>query len=134
MLMARTLRRSTALIASEMALILGAVVLIGYGRLDQPRWPALFSSSLLPKALLVAVYSFYPSLVIGPGVFVASVALVAVLISSWRVSLEWANTNFGPHERLLLVGTNEAALALASELYDRRDLGVEIVGFIEPEG
>jgi sugar transferase (PEP-CTERM system associated) len=174
MLMARAIRRSTAFIASETALILGAVVLTGYVHLDQPRWPALLASSLLPKAMLIAVvcqlglysrdfyegrvsadrqelfvrlfqglgvtsvvlaavYSLYPSLVIGPGVFVAAVALVAVLISSWRVALEWTTTRFGPHERLLLVGTNAAAVALAQELCERRDLGVEIVGFIEPD-
>ena len=174
MLMARAIRRSTAFIASETALILGAVVLIGYVRVENPGSPALLASSLLPKAMLVAivcqlglysrdlyqgriaadrqelfvrlfqglgvtslvlaaVYSMFPSLVIGPGVFVAAVALVAVLISSWRVALEWATTRFGPHERLLLVGTSAAAVTLAGELYERRDLGVEIVGFIDPD-
>ena len=39
----------------------------------------------------------------------------------------------GPRDRLLLVGTSESAVKLARELYERRDLGVEIVGFIDPD-
>jgi sugar transferase (PEP-CTERM system associated) len=39
-----------------------------------------------------------------------------------------------PRERLLLVGTGAAAIELARELYDRRhELGVEIVGFVDPD-
>ena len=37
-------------------------------------------------------------------------------------------------ERLLLVGTRPAAVSLARELFDRRqELGVEIVGFVDPD-
>ena len=40
----------------------------------------------------------------------------------------------GPRERLLLVGTSAAAVTLAQELFERRqELGVEIVGFIDPD-
>ena len=38
-----------------------------------------------------------------------------------------------PRERLLLVGTSAAAISLARELFERQDLGVEIVGFIDPD-
>jgi sugar transferase (PEP-CTERM system associated) len=39
-----------------------------------------------------------------------------------------------PRERLLLVGTNAAAIDLARELFERRqELGVEIVGFVDPD-
>ena len=39
-----------------------------------------------------------------------------------------------PRERLLLVGTSAAAVALARELFERRhELGVEIVGFVDPD-
>ena len=39
-----------------------------------------------------------------------------------------------PRERLLLVGTSPAPISLARELYERRqELGVEIVGFIDPD-
>ncbi len=39
-----------------------------------------------------------------------------------------------PRERLLLVGTSAAAVDLAREMFERRhELGVEIVGFIDPD-
>jgi sugar transferase (PEP-CTERM system associated) len=38
-----------------------------------------------------------------------------------------------PRERLLLVGTSAGAVRLARELFERKDLGVEIVGFIDPD-
>jgi sugar transferase (PEP-CTERM system associated) len=175
MVMARAIRRSTALIAAEGMLILAAVMGTGYVRLDQPAWPALVASSMLPKAVLVAVvcqlclyyrdlyeglivrdrrellvrlfqglgvtsvilatvYFWFPVLVIGPGVFVAAVVLVALVIACWRVALGWAATQLGPRERLLLVGTDAAAVALAGELWGRSDLGTEIVGFVDSDG
>jgi len=174
MLMARTVRRSTAFIASETALIFGSVMLMAYTRTPQAGSPAADFAMLLPRALLIAfgcqlclyardlyegrvsadrqevlvrllqalgvmsiafsmIYTVFPSLVIGRGVFVGAVTLAAVLILGWRGTLAWARTQFGPHERLLLVGTNAGALALASELCDRQDLGVDIVGFVEAE-
>ena len=40
----------------------------------------------------------------------------------------------GPRERLLLVGTSPAAVTLAGELHEHRvELGVEIVGFVDPD-
>jgi len=173
MLMARATRRGTALVASETLLILGAVVLMWYLRLDPSPGGAL--TPLLLKALLITVvcqlclysrdlyerqlsadrqdlvvrllqglgvtsivlaiiYSWFPGLVIGPGVFAGTVALVALVLAPWRVALGWATTRFGLHERLLVVGTNTAALTLAAELWDRHELGVEIVGFVEAEG
>jgi sugar transferase (PEP-CTERM system associated) len=39
-----------------------------------------------------------------------------------------------PRERLLLVGTSAAAVSLARELFERRqELGVSIVGFVDPD-
>jgi sugar transferase (PEP-CTERM system associated) len=174
MLMARTVRRSTAFIASETALILGSVMLMAYARAPLAAGAQHASSTLLPKAMLIAlgcqlclyardlyggristnrqevfvrlfqalgvssivfavVYTLFPSLVIGRGVFVGAVTLAAVLILGWRVALVWATTQFGPRERLLLVGTNAGAIALAAELCDRTDLGVDIVGFVESD-
>src|SRR5581483_3552146 len=177
MLMARPLRRSTALIASESTLILAAVVATDYVRQASPTLPlpSILASGVLPKALLIVivcqvclylrdlyegrvvtdshevlvrlfqglgvtsivlamVYSRFPELMIGRGVFVAAVALVAVVIAGWRTAIGWADAPWGPRERLLIVGTNPSAVALGRELWTRRDLGVEIVGFVDPDG
>jgi sugar transferase (PEP-CTERM system associated) len=84
--------------------------------------------------VLAALYYWFPGLVIGRGVFALAASIAITLIVGWRFAFEWLSSRVGPHERLLLVGTSAAALSLARELYDRRtELGVEIVGFIDPD-
>src|SRR5262249_59986719 len=84
--------------------------------------------------LLAVLYYWFPPLVIGRGVFMLSSALVAVSVLGWRVAFEWGTRHVAARERLLLVGTNEAALSLARELHQRtQELGVEIVGFVDPD-
>jgi sugar transferase (PEP-CTERM system associated) len=84
--------------------------------------------------LLAALYFMVPSLIIGRGVFLVSAALVFAAIYGWRFLFEWLTRQITPRERLLLVGTGPAAVGLARELFDRRqELGVEIVGFVDPD-
>ena len=84
--------------------------------------------------LLAASYYWLPGLVLGRGIFVLSAFLVIGVVIGWRLLFEWFVSRIGPGERLLLVGTSAAAIALARELYElRRQLGVEIVGFIDPD-
>jgi sugar transferase (PEP-CTERM system associated) len=91
---------------------------------------ALASASLV----LAAIYYWFPALIIGRGVFMVAALLVMVLVLGWRMAFEWASRRARPRERLLLVGTNPAAVGLAGELFSRRhELGVEIVGFIDPD-
>ena len=91
---------------------------------------ALASASFI----LAAVYYWLPTLVIGRGVFVIAAALVFGLVIGWRIAFEWGSRRVRPRERLLLVGTNAAAIDLAREMHARRhELGVEIVGFIDPD-
>jgi sugar transferase (PEP-CTERM system associated) len=84
--------------------------------------------------LLAALYFWIPSLVLGRGVFIIASFLVITLLIGWRLAFEWVASRLSPRERLLLVGTGAAAVALARELYDRRqELGVIIVGFVDPD-
>jgi sugar transferase (PEP-CTERM system associated) len=83
--------------------------------------------------ILAAVYFWFPHLVVGRGVFMLAAAFVISVVLGWRMAFEWLAGRVGPRERLLLVGTNESAVRLARELYQRKDLGVEIVGFIDPD-
>jgi sugar transferase (PEP-CTERM system associated) len=55
-------------------------------------------------------------------------------VVAWRLLFAWVSSRAAPRERLLLVGTSTAAVELARELYERRqELGVEIVGFVDPD-
>ena len=90
-------------------------------------------------SLIVAMlYYWFPALVLGGGrrrgVFVIAAMLVIFVTIGWRMAFVWVTTLVRPRERLLIVGTNDAAIRLARELYDRRaELGVVIVGFVDPD-
>jgi sugar transferase (PEP-CTERM system associated) len=89
--------------------------------------------SLGAAALLLAcTYAIRPSLVLGSGVFMMAAVFVITVVTGWRYALEWLS-RVGPRERLLLVGTGPAAVLLARELYQRKELGVQIVGFVDPD-
>ncbi len=91
---------------------------------------ALGATSLI----LAAVYLAFPILIIVSGVFLWTSVLVIALIVGWRMAFEWVAQHAGPHERLLIVGVNPAAVGLAQELFEgRREFGVEIVGFVDPD-
>jgi sugar transferase (PEP-CTERM system associated) len=91
---------------------------------------ALGAASLL----LAAIYFVFPALVVGPGVFLFSAVFVIGSVVGSRLAFEWLMRHAAPRERLLLVGTGSAAVDLARELFDRRQaLGVDIVGFIDPD-
>ena len=91
---------------------------------------ALGASSLI----LAMLYYWLPSLVIGRGVFVIASTFIVALVAGWRIAFEWLAVRVGPGERLLIVGTGDASVALARELFDRRrELGVEIAGFVDPD-
>ena len=84
--------------------------------------------------VLAAIYFWFPALIIGRGVFLIAATFVVVLIVTWRMLFDWVGPHVGPRERLLLVGTSPAAVTLARELFERRmELGVEIVGFVDPD-
>ena len=84
--------------------------------------------------ILAVLYYWVPTLVIGRGVFAVASVLIVALVAGWRIAFEWLSIRGVPTERLLIVGTAGAAVALARELFERRsELGVELVGFVDSD-
>jgi len=84
--------------------------------------------------ILAGIYFLAPDWIVGRGVFLISVVFMVTLVVAWRIVFAWLTKRVAPRERLLLVGTNTAAVDLARELFERRqELGVEIVGFVDPD-
>jgi sugar transferase (PEP-CTERM system associated) len=84
--------------------------------------------------VLALIYFWAPDLSVGKGAFLWAALPVVTAIAGWRLAFEWLMRRAGPRQRLLVVGTGPAAVGLARELFDRRqELGVEIVGFIDPD-
>jgi len=91
---------------------------------------ALGAASLI----LGITYWLFPLLVVEQGMFVLFAAIALLLVMAWRSAFEWVTSHLAPRERLLLVGTSPAAVTLARELFERRqELGVDIVGFVDPD-
>jgi sugar transferase (PEP-CTERM system associated) len=84
--------------------------------------------------ILGIAYWLFPLLVVQQGVFLTTAALAIVMVMAWRSAFDLITSRLAPRERLLLVGTSPAAIVLARELFERRqELGVDIVGFVDPD-
>ena len=85
-------------------------------------------------ALLAFVFYFVPPLFIGRGVSVISVPLVIILLLSWRTSIHLLTGHPEIGEKILIVGTGQSAQDTAQAVWDRRDAGYRIVGFVAENG
>lgn len=85
-------------------------------------------------ALLALLFYFAPPLMIGRGVSVISVPLVLVLLLGWRIAIHSLTGHPEIGEKILVVGTGKTALDTAEAVWDRRDAGYRIVGFISENG
>ena len=73
--------------------------------------------------VLAVIYFWFPDTMVGRGVFVIAAALVFLFVSSWRLLFDWLDQRIAPRERLLLVGTSDAAVTLAVESWFERGAG-----------
>jgi sugar transferase (PEP-CTERM system associated) len=84
--------------------------------------------------VLSGLYAAAPALTLGRGVFAMSAFVLLALVPVWRAAFDLVVDRLAPSERILMLGTKPAAAALARELTARRrELGVEVVGFVEAE-
>ncbi len=84
--------------------------------------------------ILAISYYFYPPLLLGRGVSVISVPLVLGLLLSWRIFIHALTGHPGIGEKILVVGTGQTALDTAEAVWERRDAGYRIVGFVSENG
>jgi sugar transferase (PEP-CTERM system associated) len=96
--------------------------------------PRLLRALATTSLILALIYFWFPTLIIGRGVFLSVSVVVIALLAGSRSIFEWFSRYAAPRERILIVGTTQAAVTLARELFDRRrEFGVEIVGFVDPD-
>jgi sugar transferase (PEP-CTERM system associated) len=94
----------------------------------------LLRSLAATTIILAVIYFWFPILIVGRGVFLLTTAFIIAAILLSRLLFEFATSQVQPGERLLLIGTTPAAVALAQEIHERQaELGVEIVGFVDPD-
>ena len=82
-------------------------------------------------ALLALLFYFVPAMLLGRGVSVFS---VLVLLLGWRITIHALTGHPGIGEKILVVGTGKTALDTAEAVWERRDAGYRIVGFLSENG
>ena len=70
----------------------------------------------------------YPDIYIGPHVFTLGIALLAIVLVSWRSAYEWIIGLSALCERVYVLGNGERAQTVIETLRTRRDAGMEVVG------
>lgn len=85
-------------------------------------------------ALLALLFYFVPQLLIGRGVSVISVPLVLALLIGWRMFIHSLTGHPEIGEKILVVGTGQTALDTAEAVWERRDAGYRIAGFVSENG
>jgi len=84
--------------------------------------------------LLALLFYSVPQLMIGRGVSVISVPIVLCFLLGWRIFIHQLTGHPGIGEKILVVGTGQTALDTAEAVWERRDAGYRIVGFVSENG
>jgi sugar transferase (PEP-CTERM system associated) len=85
-------------------------------------------------ALLALLFYFVPDLLIGRGVSVISLPLVLGVLLAWRILFHALTGHPGIGEKVLIVGSGRSAYETAKAIYDRRDAGYRVVGYVSENG
>ncbi|MFZ3066246.1 MAG: TIGR03013 family XrtA/PEP-CTERM system glycosyltransferase, partial [Nitrospirota bacterium] len=75
-------------------------------------------------------YFFIPNLIIGRGIFLISIAFLAIIAIVWRLLYLWTISLNALDERILIVGTGETAKDIAKRILNKEKVGYDIAGFI----
>ncbi len=81
--------------------------------------------------VLGVVYLALPSLDLGNGIFVMSLAVALVGIFAWRLIFNRLARARRLREHVLIVGTGPAAKIVARQMLAQREFGYDLVGFID---
>jgi sugar transferase (PEP-CTERM system associated) len=93
----------------------------------------LWRAFAVGAATLFAIYYLFPGLFMGRGLFALSLFFSLFAVTCWRLALFWLLERKLFEERVLIVGADEKARALAREILDRRHRGYDVVGFLDDD-
>ncbi len=83
---------------------------------------------------LALIFYFVPELMLGRGISVVAVVVVLVMLLGWRIAIHALTGHPEIGEKILVVGTGKTALDTAEAVWERRDAGYRIVGFLSENG
>ena len=83
--------------------------------------------------VLAALYFTVPALIIGDGIFVSSLFVFVVGILGWRLLFNSVTRSFYLEERILVVGTGDAARKVTRQILNQKDFAYRVIGFIDED-
>jgi sugar transferase (PEP-CTERM system associated) len=92
--------------------------------------PLCRSFALSAMILWALYYATYYWLTPGRGVFSIALLTSFVAILAWRMTFLWFIGRESMAERILIVGSDDAAIEIAREVLGRTQLGLTVVGFV----
>jgi len=78
----------------------------------------------------VLVYYFFPRFEIGRGIYLSSVALIAVVLPSWRIFYDSITDTAGFRRNVVILGSSGLAKELAEIIRDNPNHGLNLVGML----
>jgi len=84
----------------------------------------------LTSIVLAAIFYAFPDMLFGRGVFLISLLFMLSTMILWRVFVMWLIGHPRLAERVLILGTESNAVALAREAIERPEQGYKIIGFV----
>jgi FlaA1/EpsC-like NDP-sugar epimerase len=84
----------------------------------------------LSAVALALLFYAIPQMMLGRGVFALALALMLTTMTGWRVVATWLLGHPRLAERVLILGTDLPAIAIAREIMQRREHGYEVIGFV----
>lgn len=102
-------------------------------RQPQQAFSKVLKSLALSTLVNVLVYYLFPRFEIGRGIYLSSVALVAVVLPSWRIFYDSVTDTAGFRRKVLVLGTSGLGKELAEMIRDNPSYGLDLVGMLGRE-
>ena len=80
--------------------------------------------------VLAIVYYCIPSLLIGRGIFFISIAILLLLVVSWRYVYSWVLKRQMLAERVMILGSGKLFSEIINEIGKRQDCGYQVAGIV----
>src|SRR3972149_9393690 len=85
------------------------------------------------SVLLSIAYFFFPSLIIGRGIFIITMIALIPILLLWRIFFVNMSLFRKDNDKLLIIGTGELAVEIGRKIVDKGYAGYKVAGFIDED-
>ncbi|MDY6854852.1 MAG: TIGR03013 family XrtA/PEP-CTERM system glycosyltransferase [Thermodesulfobacteriota bacterium] len=84
----------------------------------------------ISSIILAVIYYLFPPLVIGRGIFLITLFFLIAFVVLWRLLYNWLLITKRFAKRVLIIGSGDFATDITKEIFDKKDSGFYVVGFL----